>query len=277
MFNHILENLKTHFQEESLPDRSKRMIPAALYGALIATLYTFTLTFVNVVSYPKLPLGVDWPRTLGMWVGYSLAFAAFGAIAAWFTEEYAGIVGGGIIFTLLLVVVFLVQSGASNSTITMQSIITAIPLVGVNMLAAWGLRWAAHRHLTIQQEEPKARRQHLTRHILIVVLIGFVPGFLGHMDSPAEQSLTQLHTYLQAAPTDSSAWSHLPLKKVPALQDHFGVDYKLYPRWSALSAGALDVTVRFADGYVMTCLLPVGSGSNFITDCNEGETIHPNP
>ena len=273
----MMKFLKQMLEEESFSDRSKRMIPAALYGALIATLYTFTLTFVNVVSYPRLPLGVDWPRTLGMWAGYSLAFAAFGAIAAWFTEEYAGIVGGGLIFTLLLAIVFLIQSGASSSTITIQSIITAIPLVGVNMLAAWGLRWAAHRHLVIQQEEPKTRRQDLTRHILIVVLVGFVPGFLGHMDSPAEQSLTQLDTYLRAASTDSSAWSHLPLKQVPALQDHFGVDYKLYPRWSALSAGALDVTIRFADGYVMTCLLPVGSGSSFITDCNEGETIGTTP
>jgi hypothetical protein len=41
--------------------------------------------------------------------------------------------------------------------------------------------------------------------------------------------------------------------------------------------GALDVTVRFSDGYAMTCLLPVGSGKTFITDCNEGTKIRINP
>jgi hypothetical protein len=72
-------------------------------------------------------------------------------------------------------------------------------------------------------------------------------------------------------------WPRLPLKKVPSLQEHFGVDYVFYPRQSSRMVGALDVTVRFADGYVLTCLLPVSSGTSFITDCSEGGTFQPNP
>ena len=278
MFKNALENLKKFFQEETQAERGQRMLPAAGYGALVATTYTLTHSFINVYTFPNLPLGMDWARMLGMWIGFSVAFILFGAVAAWFTEEYTGIVGGGIIFTVLLAIVFLFSSRTQNSTLTMQSIITALPLVGVCMLGAWGLRWAAHRHLAIRRDEkPNLRHKLLARHVLTIILVGLIPGILGRMDLPAEQTLNQLHELLQAAPNDTSVWPRLPLKQVPALQDHFGVDYVLYPRQSALSVGALDVTIQFADGYIMTCFLPVSTGSNFITQCNEGDEIKASP
>lgn len=274
----MIENLKRIYEQETSAERAQRMIPAAAYGALAATVYTLTLSFVNVYTFPNLPLGMEWGRLFSLWIGLTIGFALFGAIAAWFTEEYAGIVGGGIVFTIILAFVFLVVSGARNSTATMQSLITALPLVGVSMLGAWGLRWAAHRHIAIQHEtDADQRRKQLMKHILIVILIGLVPGILNRMDLPSEQTIGGLHELLQAAPGDPSVWPQLPIKQVPALQDHLGVDYTLYARQSALSAGALEVTVRFADGFTMTCHLPVSNGLNFITECNEGEEFQASP
>ena len=263
--------IKKIIQEESFSERSKRMIPAAMYGALIGAAYTIALSLVNVYSFPRLPIGIDWVRLIGMLIGYSLALALFGAIAAWFTEDYAGIVGGGVIITILLAILFLVSSGASNSTVTMQSIITALPLIGVAMLIAWGLRWAGRRHVEIVHGDAAQRRKLLPRHILIILLVGLIPGIFNRMDLPAQQSLTKLHELLQAAPDDPSVWVQLPLKQVPALKDHFGVDYLLYPARSVTSAGSLDVTVKFSDGFVLSCVLPVNTAANFITDCTEGK------
>lgn len=153
-----------------------------------------------------------------------------------------------------------------------------MPLIGVCMLGAWVFRWTANRYLAIKHEaEPRGRRRRLAKHVLTIVLIGLIPGVLMRMDQPAEQTLRKLHELLQAAPTDSSVWPQLPLKRVPALQDHFGVDYVLYARQSPLSAGALDVTIRFADGYSVSCFLPIDTGANFITQCNEGEEIIATP
>ena len=270
----MLENLKKFFQQESLSRRSERMVPAAVYGALVATIYTLTLSLVNVYTFPKLPLGMDWARVLGIWFGLGVAFASCGVIAGWFTEEYEGIVGGGVIITVLLVIIFLISSNISTSTSTAQTIVTTLPLIGVAMLAAWGLRWVARRHSEImKKEKPELRKKLLTRHILMVALIGFVPGILGRMDSPAEHTISQLHELLQAAPSDPSVLPRLPLKQVPALKDHFGVDYLLYVRQSKLSVGTLDVTVRFKDGFTMTCSLPVSNGMSFITQCNEGNEM----
>lgn len=270
----MFENLKKFYQQESWSKRSERMIPAASYGALVVTIYTLTLSLVNVYTFPKLPLGMDWTRLLGMWIGLGTAFALCGVIAGWFTEEYEGIVGGGVIITVLLIIIRLISSAIRTSTSTAQSIITTLPLIGVAMLAAWGLRWIARRHSEIvQKEKPELRKKLLTRHILMVVLIGFIPGILGRMDSPSENTISQLHELLQAAPNDLSVLPRLPLKQVPALKEHFGVDYLLFPRQSTQSVGTLDVTVRFKDDFTMTCSLPVSSGMSFITQCNEGDKV----
>ena len=271
----MIDKLKKFFQEETFYERSKRMIPAVGYGALIAFIYTLTLSFINVYTFPDLPLGMDWTRVLGMSLGFSTAFAVFGAIAAWFTDDFDGIVGGGLIATLLLIPIFLVSSSTQKNSLTVQSVTMALPLVGVNILGAWGLRWTARRHLEISRvDTPELRRKNMMRHVLIIFVVGLVPGILGRMGLPTKQTLEQFHKYLQAAPTDSSVLPHLPLKQVPALQDHFGVDYKFYPRQSVLSVGVLDLVVHFQDGFRMTCRIPVTSRTSFITDCIEGDSIN---
>lgn len=265
------EPFKKSLQQENLSLRGERMLPAAFYGALTATAFVLANALVNVYSFPNLPLGLDWGHILGTWAGFSAAFALAGIIAGWFTEEYQGIVAGGAIITTLLAVAFLFQMGTDGSTPTLQSILMALPLVGVSMLAAGALRWAARRHNEIiHKESADARARQLARQILVVALAGLFVGILGRLDLPAEQTLTKFHAYLQAAPGDPSVWAQLPVKQVPALPEHFGVDYRFYARRSALALGSLDLTVRFSDGFVLDCMLPVGS-MNFFTNCWEGQ------
>jgi hypothetical protein len=274
----MIENLKRVYAQETLAERNQRMIPAAAFGALIATAYVWALSLVNVYTFANLTLGIDWLRVIGMWLGLTLALTLFGAISAWFTEEYAGVVAGALIFTGLIAIWFLLSASVHNSTVTMQSIISVLPLVGVNMLAALGLRWAARRYVAIQQEQDaSSRRKHLIQHIAIILFVGLFPGLIGRMDSPQEQTIRQLHELLQAAPRDQSLWSRLPLKQVPTLKDHFGVKYRIYAHQSATSVGSLAVTVRFTDGFVMTCDLPVSTQIKFITQCNEGDQVQASP
>lgn len=274
MYNNAMTTMLNRiFNEETLSQRKERMIPAAIYGALIGATYTLTLSFINVYTFPKLPLGMDWVYTLTRCFEFSVALALIGAIATWFTEGYEGVVGGGVIVTLLMILVVLVSSNNRDSTVTMQSLITALPLVGVNVLAAWGLRWAAQRHLDITRDEKaELRRKNLTRHVMLILLVGLIPGVLGRMGVSTEQTLKHVNELLQAAPADPSVLPRLPLKQVPALREHIGVSYLLYARPSMLSVGNLDVVVRFADGFSMTCVLPIPGGP-FITNCSEGDQM----
>ena len=273
----MLQNLRRIFREETFGQRSQRMIPTAIYAVVVATLYVLTFTLVNKYTFPNLPLAIDWTQVLKMWISLATSLALFAAIATWFTEEYEGIVGGAIIATIIIFLVLLLRARASQGISVVQPIVTVLPLLGVTLLGAWGARWIAHRHNALRNEKADLRQKAWRRHLGIVFLIGLIPGILGRMDSTSEYVLRQLHELLQAAPTDSSVLPRLPLKRVPSLQEHLGKDYVLYARQSTLSVGALDVTVRFSDGYTMTCLLPVGTGSQFITDCNEGNRIQINP
>lgn len=258
-------------QYENAAQRSERMLPAALYGAMAATAFVWSHSLVNVYSFPNLPLAVDWFPLLGTWIGFSAAFGLAGAIAGWFTEEYQGIVAGGVIITALLGVAFFLQLGAGGQSVTLQSIVMAAPLMGVCMVIAAALRWAARRHNhIIHKESAESRPRRLAGHILVIVLAGVLVGILGRMDLPSEQTLTKFDAYLQAAPNDPSVWVQLPVKQVPALPEHFGVAYRFYARRSAFALGSLDLTVRFADGFVLECALPVGS-LNFFTNCWEGK------
>ncbi len=267
----IFESFKKSLQQENLSQRGERMLPAAFYGALAATAFVLSNLLVNVYSFPNLPLGVDWIHTFGMWAGFSAAFALAGIIAGWFTEEYQGIVAGGAIITALLAIAFYFQMGAEGGAVTIQSILMAVPLVGVSMLAAGALRWTARRHnQIIHKPSAEASPRRLAGHILVIALAGIFVGILGRLDLPAEQTLTKFHAYLQAAPNDPSVWVQLPVKRVPTLPEHFGVDYRFYARRSAFALGSLDLTVRFADGFVLECAFPVGS-MNFFTNCREGQ------
>lgn len=203
--NFLFERFQIALQSESWPERGRRMRLAAWYGVLAATAFVWANALVNVFSFPRLPLALDWSYTLVIWAWLSLALGLAGLIAGWFTEEYQGVVGGGIILTVLLALVFLLQM---QDAPTMQSVLMALPLLGVGMAAAGALRWTARRHIHVTlQQSGWLRRKQLAQHLLLIVCIGLFAGILGRLDWPAEQALTNLDTYLsrcakQSAGTD---------------------------------------------------------------------------
>ena len=265
----MLDGIKKSFQNETLSERSFRMMPAILCSVLIASIYTWVYFLINVYTFPNLPLGMDWPRLLGMWLGFSAGLAALGAIATWFTETHTGIVGGGIIFTLIMTIVFIFSSNIRDSLI-FQSLIMGATLMGINVFGAWGFRRMSRQFReAVDQQDQNSRRKALAKFALITILLGLIPGMLGRMGSADVRALMQLHELLQAAPTDPTVWTRLPVRQVPSLKDHFGVPYVMYPRQSVYAAGALDVTVKFNDGFTLSCILSTVNNTAFITFCSD--------
>jgi hypothetical protein len=269
----MCQKLQTYIQatlkHESIAERGKRMKIAAFYGALIASAYVVSNTLVNVLTFPHLPLGVDWLYFFNLLFGIGAVLALIGIIAGWFTEDYEGIMTGGFLLTAIVALAFVIQLAGEADALTLQSLIMAIPLIGINMLAITALRWMARRHITIGQEKDSSTRTHqYAQHMLTIVLVGVVVGIVGRLDLPAEKTLTELHRLLQEAPNNSEVWPRLPIKQAPNLPEHFGVPYRFYVQRSQFAIGTLDLTIRFNDGYALQCLLPV-SGSLFFTDCIE--------
>jgi hypothetical protein len=277
MYQRIRKRILFSLQEETLAERSTRIIPGALYGVFAASVYILTLFLINVVTIPGLHLSIDWTNLLTYWIGFGLGLALSGAIAGWFTEDYAGIVSGGIVITLILLIGNLVISllSGQNASLLFQSVVTAIPLIGGAVLLAGGLRFVIKRHLQIaENKDPGQRRKRMTSLIGIVFLVSFLPGVVSRYDSSAVDVFKALNAGLQNGGTDPNSAARFSITQLPGLPKHFGTDFRIYPRISVLSAGSLDITVRFDDGYTFTCVVPTDNGlETFFTTCNEGAKV----
>jgi hypothetical protein len=277
MFKRIAEAVLKSYRQETLAERSSRMVPGALYGIIASTVFVLVSSIINVIFFPDLHLGIDWISLLIHWVEFGLGLALSGVIVGWFTEEYMGIVGGGVVLTILLLVGNLIVSlmGGGSASLTVQSFFTALPLVGVCILLAWAIRVAINRHLYVKQQgTPEVRRKLFVQLTIIVFLVGLIPGVFSRFDISAEYAIRTLNDGLQNVASDPSLEVRFPIAKVPALKDHFSMNYTLFARTSAVSAGALDITIRFEDGYTITCLVPTASGdATYLQVCNEGTNI----
>jgi hypothetical protein len=277
MFQKMKKGILYSLQEETVAERRTRMVPGALYGVFAATVYVFALSTVNVITIPGMHLAIDWAHLFTYWIGFGLGLAVSGAIVGWFSEDYAGVVSGGVVMTLLLLLGNLMISifTGQNASLLFQSVLTAIPLIGGAVLLAGALRYVIRRHLRIgEQKDIRQRRKLMAGLIGLVFVVSLLPGVFSRYDLSAVDVFKALNTALQNGATDPHAAARFLDTQLPGLKTHFGTDYKIYPRISALTAGALDITVRFKDGYAFSCVVPTDAGeSTFFTTCVEGDKV----
>ncbi len=252
-------------------------MPGAIYCALAITCYVLVSSVINVIAFRDLHLGIDWTSLLIRWVEYGLALALAGALIGWFTETTEGVVGGGLILAVILLVgsmVLSVISGRAN-TILGQSIITIIPVLGSALLVAFVIRMAIKRHTDIMgKANAKTRRVQLVQLVSLVIIVGLIMGVFSLFGSSSQYAIRSLNNTLQNYSTDNLIESRFPYERLPGLKAHFGMDYSLYARTSSVMSGALDITIHFADGYSVTCVVPqMNSNEPILLDaCSEGRT-----
>ncbi|GEM_PF-806686 len=277
MFTKLGEAITKFFQEETLAERSKRMLPGAILCAIAATVYVLVSSLINPILYPALHLGVDWMGLLLHWLQYTIALALAGALIAWFTDTIEGVVWGGLILAALLMLgsmVLSLLSGAGNNLLG-QSLITIIPVIGAGILLAWVLRMVVKRFTDIMaQSDAKSRRKQLTQLVGIVLLVGLIPGIFSTFGTSSRYAVGSLNNVLQNYATDKLIDSRFPYERLPALKQHFGLDYVLYARTSSAASGSLDITIHFADGYNITCIVPQMNSNEpiLLNACSEGRT-----
>ena len=239
MFRRIANPILVFFREESLHERSERMLPAAVMGALAGTAYVLTLSTINMLSLPTLQLSLDWGRMLGNMVIYDLALALVGAIAGWFTEDPAGAIGGGIVSLVLYLLInwLMIRFTGASPARTVQLLITALPLLLGAMLLCGVFRFAVGRYVRLMQTQPGRKRSfRLAGMIVLVILVGIMPGSFAHFDQNSQNVIMAMDQRLQQAASDPNLKVQFPLAEFPALQSHFGMHFVLSPRPSGSEA-----------------------------------------
>ena len=278
MFKQIAEETIKYFRQETLAERSKRMAPGAMYCAIAVIVFGMVSPVINLLFFLDLHLAVDWIGLLTHWIEFGMALAMAGAIVGWFTEEYEGIVWGGVVLAVLILVENLVASliGGGGAAMVGQSAMMALPLVGAGVLVAGVIRIAINRHLRVkQQENPGIRRRLFVQLTGIVCLIGLILGVFSLFGGSSEYTIRDLNENLQNYATDPLLEWRFPYEKVPALKAHFGMNYTLLARTSTSLTGFMDITIRFEDGYTVTCVVPPPTSNEpmLLDICNEGSQI----
>jgi hypothetical protein len=175
------------------------------------------------------------------------------------TDTVEGVVWIGLILAALLMLGSMVLSllSGTGNTLLGQSLITIIPVIGAGILLAWVIRMVVKRHSDIMAlAEPKIRRKQLTQLVGIVLLVGLIPGVFSMFGSSSHHAIGSINNVLQNYATDKLIDSRFPYQQLAALKQHFGMDYTLYTHTSSAASGSLDITVRFMDGYRITCVVP---------------------
>lgn len=270
----IKQEIDKIFRQETLAERRPRILAGAVYCGLVGVIYILVPQVFNVLLYRNLHLSIDWVSLLTRSLEFGLGLAFAGAVVGWFTETYEGIVWGGIMITLLLLLVSLI--GGGGATLIGQSVIVVLPLIGACIMVAAVMRVGINRHVKISQEtDTKLRRKHFIQLAGIVFLVGFIPGIFTLFGTTSLNTVTSLNNTLENYASDPLIDKRFPYDRLPAMKAHLGMQYTLYVRTSMLVADTMEVSIHFADGYSVTCLMPKLNSSNeqlLLDNCVEGKS-----
>jgi hypothetical protein len=279
MFKRITEGISRYYHQETWAERSIRMLPGAIYSATAVITFLIVSSLINVIIFRNLHLAVDWIGLLLRCIEFGLIMAAAGAIVGWFTETYEGIVYGGVVLAVLIFLGNMAAStvsGRGGSLLGQSIIIVVLPLVGAGILLAGAIRVALNRHVKIrQQEDPRIQHKQSIQLIALVFLVGLVIGVFSLFGTTSLNAVRSLNSNLQNYAADPMIEQRFPYERVPGLKAHFGMSYSLYARTAYTTADSLEITIHFADGYTVTCVVPLLGGNEqlLLNTCNEGSTI----
>lgn len=272
----FITRFKTIAQQETPAERRQRMLPGAMYGLIIASSYAIIGGIVNQLSFPDLPIGVDWRNILITWLFFAVWLGLGGGFINWFTQTEESMATGLFMMTAIALVAGALTFEGNLPTQFGKIILLALPVVAVSLVMTITLRSLGVRHAEIIEREKTLKTKSFAVLVAVALAIGGVSGFgLNRMDDSTLSGARYLHSQLQIAAADpSQAEALFPLSNVPDLASHLGTSYTMYGHPSGQSVVAVEITTKFKDGYQITCALLVFlDRSPFLRACAEGEKV----
>jgi hypothetical protein len=278
MTGKLFESIRLYLRQEPGPDRWQRMWICALVGILAATIFTGTMSTINLITLPRQHLGMDWHRLWFYWGGFSIVAGLEGLFVGWFTEDYEGITFGWMPVELLLllgyiVYIFLVTTDPLTASI---SVLGLLEVTGALIFLSVILRLIANKFIKDYYSEDKAGRwkrtlSFTTGIIFLVILI----GSLARYDISVVKALFSFNDSMARVAADPSLESKLPLDTVPELRSHLGKLYKIYPRPDTDAVGTYVFAVIFPDGFSFSCKVLVTESRQFVyfKACSKGTDL----
>ena len=268
----LIARIKTLAQQETPAERRQRMVPGAVYGLIIASTYALVGGIVNQLSFPDLPVGVDWRNLLITWSFFAVWLGVGGAFINWFTQTDESMLTGLFVMSLIALGGGVLTFEGSLPTQFGKLLLLALPVLAISLLMTITLRGLGVRHAEIMEH----KRPGITVLVVIALAIGGISGLgLNRWTVATQRGVRDIHSRFQTIANDPTQAELLfPLTELPGLESHLNTPYALHGHPSGQSVTAAEVTVDFKDGYQITCVLLIFPDKPpFLRACAEGDKV----
>ena len=194
-------------QQETPVERHQRMLPGAIYGLIIASSYTVIGIIVNQLSFPDLPVIVDWRYSFTAWFFLAIWLGLGGGFINWFTQTEEGIVISLFIMTFFALGATTLTLEGNLPTQFGKIILLVLPVLAISLLMTITLRWLGVRHAAIAVKEKAIKPTSFAILVVIALTIGGVTSFgLNRWTLTTQNAVRDIHSRLQTAASEFASW-----------------------------------------------------------------------
>lgn len=253
----FIARFKILAQQETPAERRQRMVPGIIYGLIIAGSYAIVSGTVNQLSFPDLPLAVEWRALFITWLFFSVWLGAGGGFVNWFTQTEESIIPAFIVMMLTALSAGALSLEDNLPARLGKTILLVLPVIAVSLTATLILRLFGLRHAEFLQKKKSLRIGGILLLTALALLLGGGTGFaMTRWDYSTVTAVRDIDRRLQALAADSAQANQvLPRSNLPELSSHLGVPYVLLGKAYGQLVTAVQVTARFKDGYQFTCVV----------------------
>jgi MFS family permease len=249
--------------------RILRLAAGVVYGLLLGMLYALVSGTIDAVTFPDLPLRVDWKS---LWSDIAISGAGgmvLGAVAAWPENALAGTLAGAAAIVTWEMLRSLLRL---SSPLGLVLAFLVLPLVVLSLPIAAIFRWSVSRHWRVMQR-PRLRRRlvGLGGLVLTIIALATFAGSWSRMAGASEDAVRKVNTVVKIALASSGQQMPDAFKTVPNFQARASHTYWLSQQASSVFPTGIDVQVAFDNGYVLTCLVETETGQARIVTCLQGD------
>ena len=255
--------------ERTRRERLGRVAAGVMYGLLLGVIYALVSGTIDAVTFPDLPLRVDWPS---LWTDIAISGAGglvLGAVAAWPENSLVGtLAGAGAIVAWEMLRSLLRLSTPLGLVLALL----VLPLAVLSLPIAAVFRWSVGRHLQVMQR-PRLRRRlvGLGGLVLTILALATFAGSWSRMTGTSEDALRKVNSVVKIALAPSNRQMPDVLKNVPDFRAQVGHAYWLSQQASSVFPTGIDVQVIFDNGYVVTCLVETETDQARIITCSPAD------
>ena len=253
-----------------------RIRRGVLYGLWMGGLFGLAATTVDYFTITTLPLRLEWPAIAARAGLAALLLGGIMAVTNWPHSFWRGTITGAALTVLGALIVLMVQVAPrfeSGGVLLLLFLLPAYATLTLPFSAL--LRWIVHTHARNLQRPGPNRWLTLAGLSALVGLVSLWSGTWLKMSDGALAAARRVETFVNAAlPAASDADLPYVLKDFPGFRAHAGVPYYLTVQPDPYSLEGFDVTLKFDDGYRLTCLALLRP-SPTVMRCAESETLYP--